>query len=149
MNRRHLIMLLGGTAVTWSRAARAQQTLKVPRVGVLHQTSSVEAKQAAGEFREGMRVLGWIDDSTVAIEDRFADGDASLLLANAAEFVAAKVDVIVAFSGVPARAARDMTLAIPIVMDVGDPVGSGLVASLARPGGNVTGQSLMRLDLAA
>src|SRR3954469_14841846 len=128
MNRRHLIMLLGGTAATWPRAGRAQQTLKVPRVGVLHQTSSAEAEQAAGEFREGMRALGWIDGSTVAIEDRFANGDASLLSANAAEFVATQVDVIVAFSGVPARAARDATLAIPIVMDVGDPVGSGLVA---------------------
>ena len=96
-----------------------------------------------------MRALGWIDGSAVAIEDRFANGDVSPLSANAAGFVAAKVDVIVAFSGVPARVARDVTLAIPIVMDVGDPVGSGLVASLARPGGNVTGLSLMRPDMAA
>src|SRR5690348_7026479 len=96
-----------------------------------------------------MRALGWIDGSTVTIEDRFANGNISLLSANAAGFVAAKVDVIVAFSGVPARAARDATSTIPIVMDVGDAVGSGLVASLAHPGGNVTGQSLMRPDMAA
>src|SRR4051812_43993364 len=100
MNRRCLITLLAGTAAMWHRAGRAQQIPKVPRVGVLHQTSSAEAKQAAGEFREGMRVLGWIDGSTVAIEDRFADGDISRLSTNAAGFVVAKVDVIVAFSGV-------------------------------------------------
>ena len=149
MNRRRLLMLLAGTAAMWHRAGHAQQIPRLPRVGVLHQTSSTEAKQAASEFRKGMRALGWIDGSTVAIEDHFANGDASLLASNAAGLVAAKVDVIVAFSGVPARAAREATSAIPIVMDVGDAVGSGLVASLAHPGGNVTGQSLMRPDMAA
>src|ERR1051325_10911301 len=105
MNRRRLLTLLAGTAAMWHCAGRAQQIPRLPRVGVLNQTSSTEAKQAASEFREGMRALGWIDGSTVAIEDYFANGDASLLASNAAGLVAAKVDVIVAFSGVPARAA--------------------------------------------
>ena len=96
-----------------------------------------------------MRLLGWIDGKNVAIEDRFGDYDTERVSANAVAFAAAKVDVIVAFSGVPARAAREATSSIPIVMDTGDPVGQGLVASLARSGNNVTGQSLMRQDMAA
>ncbi len=96
-----------------------------------------------------MRLLGWIDGKNVAIEDRFADYDTARVSSNAVALAAAKVDVIVAFSGVPARAARAATSSIPIVMDTGDPVGQGLVASLARSGNNVTGQSLMRQDMAA
>ena len=74
--------------------------------------------------------MGWIEGSTIAIEDRYANGDPAQLSANAAEFVAEKVDVIVAFSLAPARAARQATSMIPIVMDAADPVGAGLVASL-------------------
>jgi putative ABC transport system substrate-binding protein len=96
-----------------------------------------------------MRLLGWIDGQNVAIEDRFGDYDTARVSANAVAFVAARVDVIVAFSGTPARAAREATSSIPIVMDTGDPVGQGLVANLARSGNNVTGQSLMRRDMAA
>jgi putative ABC transport system substrate-binding protein len=96
-----------------------------------------------------MRLLGWIDGQNVTVEDRFGDYDTARLSANAVAFAAARVDVIVAFSGAPARAAREATSSIPIVMDAGDPVGQGLVASLARSGNNVTGQSLMRLDMAA
>jgi putative tryptophan/tyrosine transport system substrate-binding protein len=125
----------------------AQQVAGVPLVGLLHQTS--EGARAADRFRQGMRSLGWIEGTTVRIESRFANGDPAQLSANAAAFAAAKVDVIVAFSGKPALAARQATSAIPIVMDAGDPVGMGLVASLARPGGNITGQSLMRPDMAA
>jgi ABC-type uncharacterized transport system substrate-binding protein len=125
----------------------AQQVSRVPRVGLLHQ--GYPNAPAAGDFRVGMRSLGWIEGSTIAIEDRFANGDPAQLSANATEFAAEKVDVIVAFSLAPALAARQATSAIPIVMDAGDPVGAGLVASLARPGGNVTGQSLMFPDLVA
>ena len=96
-----------------------------------------------------MRSLGWIEGSTISIEDRFADGNAARLSANAAEFVAAKVDVIVAIDSTSAGAARQATSAIPIVMTSGDPVGLGLVASLARPGGNVTGLSGVSPDLVA
>jgi putative ABC transport system substrate-binding protein len=104
---------------------------------------------AAGEFREGMRSFGWIEGSTISIEDRFANGDATRLSANAAEFVAAKVDVIVAIDSAPARAARHATSAMPIVMTSGDPIGLGLVTSLARPGGNLTGLSVMWPDVVA
>jgi ABC transporter substrate binding protein len=94
-------------------------------------------------------LLGWIDGKNVAIEDRFADYDTAQVSANAVAFTAAKVDVIVAFSGVPARAAREATSSISIVMDTGDPVRQGIVASLARSGNNVAGQSLMRQDMVA
>jgi putative tryptophan/tyrosine transport system substrate-binding protein len=126
----------------------AAQVSGVPHVGLLHWTSSAWAP-ASGEFREGMRSLGWIEGSTISIEDRFADGNAARLSANAAEFVAAKFDVIVAIDSAPAHAARQATSVIPIVMTSGDPVGLGLVASLARPGGNVTGLSAMWPDLVA
>jgi putative ABC transport system substrate-binding protein len=143
-----LVILLAATlaAVLAAGGVAAQQVSGLPRVGLLHQGSPSHSP-AAGEFREGMRSLGWIEGSTIAIEDRFADGDPAQLSANAAEFVAAKVDVIVAFSLAPAQAARRATSAIPIVMVAGDPVGAGLVASLARPGGNVTGQSVMFPDM--
>jgi putative tryptophan/tyrosine transport system substrate-binding protein len=121
----------------------------MPVIGVLHQNSPEEGARAAGEFRKGMRSLGWIEGSIVTIEDRFADGDPARLAANAAELAAARVDIIVAFSGLPASAAHQATSTIPIVMDTGDPISQRLVASLARPGGNVTGQSLMRTDMAA
>jgi putative tryptophan/tyrosine transport system substrate-binding protein len=136
------------TAVMTLSGAAAQQVAKVPRVGFLNQTSPDRTK-AGEEFREGMRALGWIDGSTVTIEDRFAYGDAARLSANAADLVTAKVDVIVAIGVAPALAARQATSIIPIIMDTGDPIGLGLVASLARPGGNVTGLSVMYPDLVA
>jgi putative ABC transport system substrate-binding protein len=148
VRRREFIILIGGAVAASPLAARAQQKA-IPVIGVLHQTSPEQGARAAGKFREGMRSRGWIEGSTVTIEDRFANGDSARLAANAVELVTAKVDVIVAFSGLPARAARQATLSIPIVMDTGDPVGLGMVASLARPGGNITGQSLMRTDMAA
>jgi putative ABC transport system substrate-binding protein len=149
MRRRDLLAIFGGATISWPLMARAQQTPKLPRVGLLHQSSLDQGMRASNAFREGMRLLGWIDGKNVAIEDRFADYDTARVSANAVAFAAAKVDVIVAFSGVPARAAREATSSIPIVMDAGDPVGQGLVASLARSGSNVTGQSLMRQDMAA
>src|SRR5690242_3123445 len=114
MNRRHLITLLAGTAARWPRAARAQQMPKLPQVGVLHQSSQDQGIRASNAFREGMRLLGWIDGKNLTIEDRFGDYDTARVSANAAAFAAAKVDVIVAFSGVPARAAREATSSIPI-----------------------------------
>jgi len=128
----------------------AEQVARVPRVGVLAPIS-ISPEQSGGgvnDFREGMRSLGWIEGSNVSIEARFANGDPALLSANAADLVAERVDVIVAFSGDCARAARQATSTIPIVMDTGDPIRAGLVASLARPGGNVTGLSFMASDVA-
>jgi putative ABC transport system substrate-binding protein len=148
MKRLLLLLALILVEAATSGRANAQQVSGVPRVGLLHWGSSAWAP-ASGEFREGMRSLGWTEGSTISIEDRFANGDAARLSANAAEFVTAKVDVIVAVDSAPARAAQQATSAIPIVMTSGDPVGLGLVASLARPGGNVTGLSGMSPDVVA
>jgi putative tryptophan/tyrosine transport system substrate-binding protein len=146
--RRLITLLAAVLAVTaTARGVAAQQVSGVPRVGVLLENSPEQGRRAANEFREGMRSLGWIERSTISIEDRFASGDPALLSANAAEFAAAKVDVIVAIS--TARAARQATSTIPIVMTTGDAVGSGLAASLARPGGNLTGFSVMWPDVVA
>jgi len=149
MKRLLLLLALILVEVAPPGRAAAQQVPGVPRVGLLSWASSELGRLAAGEFREGMRSLGWIEGSNVSIEDRFANGDAARLSANAAEFVAAKADVIVAIDSAPAGAARQTTSAIPIVMTSGDPIGLGLVASLARHGGNVTGLSGMSPDLVA
>ena len=96
-----------------------------------------------------MRALGWIEGSTFAIEERFANGDLAQLAADVDGLTAAKVDVIVAISDKAARAAHQATSTIPIVFTSGNPIGSGLVTSLARPGGNATGLSLMWPDIVA
>jgi len=130
------------------RAVMAQRLPGVPRIGVLAPLSAAE--KSVDDFRTGMLALGWIDGGNVSIEVRFANGDPASFSAIAAAFVAEKVDVIVAFSGDSAQAARRATATIPIVMDVGgDPIRSGLVASLSQPGGNVTGLSLMLGEVAA
>jgi putative ABC transport system substrate-binding protein len=149
VNRRFAILLAVILAAgAMYRGVAAQKVSEMPRVGVLLQNSP-NRTTAGVEFREGMRSLGWVEGSTISIEDRFANGDPARLSANAAEFAAAKVDVIVAISTAPARAARQATSTIPIVMTAGHPVVSGLVASLARPGGNVTGLSVMWPDVVA
>src|SRR5262249_53910102 len=132
------------------RAVMAQRVSGVPHVGVLAPLSREQTPKSVDDFLTGMRTLGWIDGANVSIEVRFANGDPALSSANAAAFVAEKVDVIVAFSGDSAQAARRATATIPIVMDTGgDPIRSGLVASLSHPGGNVTGLSLMLPEVAA
>ena len=139
-----LIFVVEATAC----GAEAQPVSGVPRVGVLCQISPEQCMRSVDDFREGMRSLGWIEGSNVSIEARFASGDAALLSANAGDLVVEKVDVIVAFSTGSGLAARRATSTIPIVMDGDDPVGWGLAASLARPGGNVTGLSFMAGDVA-
>ena len=159
MRRRDLITVLAGRrghrlllamilVAEFAPHGVAEQVSGVRHVGLLHLPSPQLGWLAAGEFREGMRSLGWIEGSSISIEDRFANGDAARLSANAAEFVAAKVDVIVAIAPLPARAALEATSTIPIVTSAADPR-YGLVASLARPGGNVTGVSTMGPDLVA
>jgi putative ABC transport system substrate-binding protein len=125
------------------RGVMAQRPSGVPHVGVLAFLSPEQIKQPVDDFRVGMRELGWTEGGNVAIEVRYANGDPALASANAAAFVAEKVDVIVAFSGNTAVPAHRATATIPIVMDSDIPVELGLVASLARPGGNVTGISNM------
>jgi len=148
MKRRQFIMLLGGAAA-WPIAARAQQAGRLPTIGFLGAGTPSPYKQLTAAFVQRLRELGWIEERTVAIEYRWAEGRSERLPVVAAEFVRLKVDVMV-MEGTPATlAAKQATSIIPIVFPVsGDPVSAGLVASLARPGGNVTGLSIQQTDLA-
>ena len=149
MNRRDLITLLGGAAAAWPLAARAQQARKLPIIGYLGASTPAGQGQWLAAFKERLRELGWIEDRMVAIEVRWAENRAERYAEIAAEFVRLKVDVI-ATLGIAVPAAKRATSSIPIVFAVdADPVGSGLVGSLARPGGNVTGLSSSRRILPA
>jgi putative ABC transport system substrate-binding protein len=149
MRRRNFIALLGGSAVAWPLAARTQQSAKLPTVGFMGQSTRSAASEWAAAFVQRLRELGWIDGRNVAIEYRWGEGRNERFAAIAAQFVRLKVDVIVT-SGTPAvMASKQATSVIPIVFaTAGDPVGNNLVASLARPGGNVTGLSILSADLA-
>jgi putative tryptophan/tyrosine transport system substrate-binding protein len=147
MRRRQFITLLGGAAA-WPLAARAQPPAKVPTIGYLGASTPSAMSQWTAAFLQRMRELGWIEGSTVRIEYRWAEGRSERYAEIAVEFVRLKVDVIVT-QGAAIFAAKQATSVIPIVFTVAaDPVGSGQVESLARPGGNVTGLSLQRTDLA-
>ena len=147
MRRRDFVGLVGGAAA-WPLAARAQQR-KLPTIGYLHQSTAALSSQETAAFLQRLRELGWIEGRTVAIESRYAEGRSERLAEFAAEFVRLKVDVIVATSTPPAAAAKRATAVIPIIgVALGDPVSSGLVASLERPGGNVTGLSNQAPDFA-
>jgi putative tryptophan/tyrosine transport system substrate-binding protein len=144
MKRRTFITLLGGAAAAWPLAARAQQ--KIPQVGVL----LVEGPELMGPYREALRALGYIEGKTIEIEVRSAQGQAGRLPELAAELVRSKVDVIVAALTPAVTAARRATSDIPIIMaPAGDPVGTGLISSLARPGGNITGLSATAAEASA
>jgi putative ABC transport system substrate-binding protein len=148
MRRRDLIALLGGTAVMRSLAARAQQPAKLPTIGFLGSATPSAWNQWVAAFVQRLRELGWIEGRTIEIEYRWAEGRRDRAAEIAAEFVRLKVDVIVTSGGV-LLAAKQATSVIPIVFAMADdPVGSGYVASLARPGGNITGLSLQSADLA-
>ena len=147
MRRREFIMLLGGAAAAWPLKAGAQQPGKLPTIGFLG--GATWESQWAATFVQRLHELGWTEGRTVAIEYRWTEGRNERAAEIAAEFVRLKVDVIVTYSTPPILAAKQATSAIPIVFAAaGDPVGAGLVASLARPGGNVTGLSLLATDLA-
>jgi ABC-type uncharacterized transport system substrate-binding protein len=147
MKRREFIRLLGGTAATWPLAARAQQPGKLPMIGFLGADASAFSPWTAA-FVAHLRELGWIENRNITIEYRWSEGRTERYAEIAAEFVRLKVDVIVTVgSAVPTVV--QLTTAIPIVFAVAiDPVGNGLVASLAKPGGNVTGLSLQAAHLA-
>jgi putative ABC transport system substrate-binding protein len=150
VKRREFITLLGGAAATWPLAALAQQAGKVPTVGYLGGATAISQRAWVDAFREGLRELGWIEGRTVTIEYRWGEGRAERFAEIAAEFVRLNVDVILAGGTEAAVAAKQATSVIPIVFpSAGDPVSSGLVASLARPGGNVTGLSNQGSDLGA
>ena len=141
MRRREFITLLGGAAATWPLATSAQQPAgRISRVGYLGIPSREQALHLIKAFEERLRSLGYRDGDNVAIEYRFANGELERLPALAAELVRLGADVIVASSNPGTVAAMKATTTVPIVMIGGvDPVSTGLVASLARPGGNVTG----------
>jgi putative tryptophan/tyrosine transport system substrate-binding protein len=139
VKRRAFITLLGGAAAARPLAARAQQAGKVWRIGWL----SGSSREAVAGFRQGLRDFGYIEGQNLIIEYRSAAERADRQAELAAELVAAKVDVIFAAGSEATRAARQKTTTIPIVMTSTNPVGLGFVASIARPGGNVTGLSLL------
>ena len=146
MNRRELIASLGGAALTWPLAARAQ-TGRIPIVGFLGAATPAAWSRWTAAFVRRMRELGWNEGRTVAIEYRWADGHSERFAGIAAEFVRLKVDVIVTV-GAAVHAVKEATSTIPIVFAVApDPLGSGFVSSLSRPGGNVTGISNQSADL--
>src|SRR5207247_6648870 len=129
--------------------AWAQQAKKIPRIGLLSPFSSSDTALWHQAFRQGLRDLGWIEGTNISIEYRYAEGRSDRLADLAADLVRLQVDIIVTAVTPDALAAKNATKAIPIVMAAaGDPVASGLVESLARPGGNITGLSQMNPDLA-
>jgi len=151
MRRRSFILLLGGAAA-WPIAAGAQRMERIRRVGVLMPLgeNDLEAQRRIAAFAQAIRGFGWIEGRTIAYENRYATGNPERLSALAAELVRANVDVIVTQAAQPIEAARNATSVIPIVMaTVGDAVGAGYVASLARPGGNITGQTLVATEQSA
>jgi ABC-type uncharacterized transport system substrate-binding protein len=150
IGRREFITLLGGAAVAWPLAASAQQAGKLPTIGFLVSGTPSSHGQWVAAFVQRLRELGWIEGRTIAIEYRWADGRSERFAEIAAEFVRLKVDVIVTSGTAAVVAAKQATSVIPIVFAAaGDPVGTGLVASLARPGGNITGLSIQQPDVAA
>jgi putative tryptophan/tyrosine transport system substrate-binding protein len=146
MGRKAIVVVLVGLGLASIHLAEAQQPKKVPRVGVLRSGSPPDPYVDA--FRQGLRDLGYIERQTIAIEYRWAEGKSARLPLLAAELIQLKVDVILTQGEVATRAVKEATSTIPIVMATsGDPVGAGLVASLARPGGKVTGLSAVAPDL--
>src|SRR5438045_6252689 len=143
MRRRTCIEIVGGAAVTWPLAARAQPSGKVYRIGFLGVTSQAEYARFVDPLLVGLRQLGYEEGKHIVIEYRWAEGRYDRLAELAAELVKLNVDVIVTHSTPGSRAAKRSTQTVPIVMAaVSDPVATGLVGRLARPSGNSTGHSL-------
>jgi putative ABC transport system substrate-binding protein len=149
LRRREFIALLGGVAAAWPLTVRAQQPAKLPTIGYLGANTPAFGSQNTAAFLQRLRELGWNEGRNIAIEVRWAEGRNERSAEIAAEFVRLKVDVIVTHGNATVTAVKQATSVIPIVFaTAGDPVGTRLVASLARPGGNVTGLSLQQTDLA-
>ena len=148
MRRREFITLLGGAAAAVPMVARAQQAGKVYRIGYLSAGAEVRPPRLWSVFVSGLQEAGWIEGKNIEFDRRYAENELDRLPELATELVRLDVDVIVTVGTLAPMAAKRATTSIPIVMvNAGDPVGSGLVTSLARPGGNVTGMSLMAPDL--
>jgi putative tryptophan/tyrosine transport system substrate-binding protein len=140
MRRREFITLLGGAAAAWPLTAQAQQSTKIPRVGLLSTFSPSETMPWHQALREGLRHLGWVEGENITVEYRYAESRLDRLPALASDLVRLNVDLIVADTMSPAFAAKNATQTIPVVIASGsDLVASGFAQSLARPGGNITG----------
>jgi len=149
LKRREFITLLGSAAAAWPLAARAQQA-RLPTVGFLGANNATFERASTDAFVQRLRDLGWIENRTVVIEYRWAEGRDERFTEILAEFVRLGVDVILTYTNPAALAAKQATAVIPIVFaGAGDPIGTGLVASLVRPGGNITGLSTQQTDLAS
>jgi putative ABC transport system substrate-binding protein len=147
MKRREFITLIGAAGALPLTARAQQQPGKIPRIGFLTRYSDASVSAQIDAFRKGLRDLGWVEGKSISIEYRNAEGQVDRLPALAAELVRLKVDVIVTVDTPPTQAAKQATSTIPIVIAVSaDPVGAGLVSSLASPGGNITGLSLLAPD---
>ena len=148
MRKRIIGFALGAMLLALSFPCAAQQAGKIFRIGFLDASTASGMAVLVEAFRQELRKLGWIEGKNITIEYRFAEQKSERLSELAADLVRLKVDLIVATAGPPALAAKGATSTIPIVMTSGDPVGEGLVTSLARPGGNVTGFSGLTFELA-
>jgi putative tryptophan/tyrosine transport system substrate-binding protein len=148
MRRREFIAVLGGAMAVWPVVTRAQLAAKPPTIGFLGSSTPAAMSGWTAAFVQRLRELGWIEGRTVAIEYRWGEGRYERYTEIAGEFVRLKVDVIVTYGTPPSKAAKQATAVIPIVFAAAaDPVGSGLVSSLARPSGNITGLSLQQSDI--
>jgi putative tryptophan/tyrosine transport system substrate-binding protein len=137
-----LIALLGGAAATWPIAARAQQAKKTPLIGIIDDAPIWD------HFRRGLRELGYMEGRDIAFEYRSAEGQPDRLVAAARELASLSVDVVVTSGSAATRAAQQATTSIPIVMiAIGDPVRAGFVSSLGRPGGNITGNTILGTEM--
>src|SRR5262245_28806988 len=145
MRRHEFIILLGSAVTAWTLAARAQQSVsKMPRIGIID-----PGAMWGDHFRQALRDLGYVEGRNVTIEYRSAEAGPERLVAAATELAQLPVDVIVTFGSQATQAAKQATTTIPIVMvAIGDPVRAGFVASLAYPGGNITGNSILAPQLA-
>jgi putative tryptophan/tyrosine transport system substrate-binding protein len=150
VRRREFITLAGGAVIAWPLAARAQQAGKVVRIGFLGATSPAHYGVRVEALRAGLREFGYIEGTNLVLEYRWAEGNYERLPALVAELIRSNVDVIVTHGTPAALAAKQATASIPIVVGIiGDPVASGVVGSVARPGGNVTGSSFFSPELEA
>jgi putative tryptophan/tyrosine transport system substrate-binding protein len=149
MRRRDFLTLIGGTVATWPLPSHAQQRKAMPRVGVLwHAANATEEAEYLGALTKAFHELGYVEGKNIELDHRFPAEQPERFRTLAQELVESKVDVIVAVTGLGAKAAKQATGTIPIVLVADpDPVGNGLADSLAHPGGNVTGLSLMAVDL--